>query len=126
MLFLFLLPALAFSVEYRCPVPANAGIKEVVLLLLEKNRGELTYHFNSGLVSKPHRCVGHSIYQEDKSSRALLCIGPSILADNSVSSVLISTDKNGEEKISFQFLAKEEKDFREFSPVGPSDTCEKK
>lgn len=121
--------ALAVAAEYKCPVPANAGLKMIYFSVYpDEKAGELIYEFNSGLKSKPHRCIGDSVGDGvQKWAKSFLCIGPSILADNSLASILMVPESNGKpEALSIRFLAKGETEIRDFSPEGPSESCQKK
>lgn len=118
----------AMAAEYKCPVPANAGLKMIYLSVYsDEKAGELIYEFNSGLKSRPHRCIGDSVGDgQEKWAKSFLCIGPSILADNSLASILMVPESKGRpEAVSIRFLAKGDTEIRDFSPEGPSETCEK-
>lgn len=120
--------ALAMAEEYKCPVPANAGLKMVYLSVNpDEKGGEIVYEFNSGLKSKPHRCIGDSVGDgTQKWAKSFLCIGPSILADNSLSSILIAPESGARpEAVSIRFFVKGITEIKDFSPEGPSESCQK-
>lgn len=128
MIFMFITSAIAKAEEYKCPVPANAGLKMIYLSVYSDEKGgELVYEFNSGLRSKPHRCIGDSVGDgRQKWARSFLCIGPSILADNSLSSILITPESGARpEVVSIRFFAKGVTEIHDFSPEGPSESCQK-